>query len=146
MPRKPDLAQQIQNRVAANRRASAFVREDFLSLGGYDQVGRALGELVRNGALVRVGYGIYAKARRSTVTGKPVLTRPLISVATEGLRKLGYKVSPSTAAMDYREGRSTQIPASQALNLEGKRISRTIRFGRDKIAYETAQPVRRKAS
>ena len=146
MPRKPDLAQQIQNRVAANRRAGAFVREDFLGLGGYDQVGRALRELVRNGALVRVGYGIYAKARPSTVTGKPVPTRPLVSVATEGLRKLGYKVSPSAAAMAYRERRSTQIPASQALNLEGRRISRAIRFGREKITYETAQPVRRKAS
>lgn len=146
MPRKLDLAQQIQKRVAVNRRAGAFVRDEFLNLGGYDQVGRALRELVRDGALVRVGYGIYAKARRSTVTGKPVPTRPLISVATEGLRKLGYKVSPSAAALAYREGRSTQIPASQALNLGGKRISRAIRFGRDKIAYETAQPRRRKAS
>lgn len=145
MPRRPDLTDLVAQRVASNRRASAFVREDFLDLGGYDQVGRALRELVRRGTLLRVGYGIYGKARNSSVTGKPVPTRPLIAIATEGLRKLGYRVSPGEAARAYREGRSTQVPARQALDLGGRRISRTIRLGRDRVFYETTKPRRRPA-
>ena len=146
MPRKPDLADRIGARIDANRRAAAFVRDDFLNLGGYDQVGRALRELVKRGRLVRVGYGIYGKARRSTVTGKPVPAKPVIAIATEGLRKVGYKVSPSEAARAYREGRSTQVPARQALNLAGQRISRVIQYGRDRVVYETAKPRGRNTS
>jgi len=144
MPRKQTLTALIENRIVRSRRSGAFVREDFLDLGGYDQVGRALAELVRVGRLLRVGYGIYAKARRSSVTGKPIPTRPLISVATEGLRKLGYRVSPSRAALAYREGRTTQIPVRQVVNIGDRRLSREIKYGRDKIVYETAQSSRRK--
>ena len=68
MPRKRDLTDLVRDRITRNRRAAAFVREDFLDLGDYDQVGRALRELVIRGELVRVSYGIYAKARRSIVT------------------------------------------------------------------------------
>ena len=140
MPRKPDLTDLVRSRIASNRRAAAFVREDFLDLSDYDQVGRALRELVNRGELVRVGYGIYGKARRSSITGRPVALKPIITIAAEGLRKLGYKVSPSEAAKAYREGRSTQVPARQALNLGNQRISRAIQFGRDKVFYETAKP------
>lgn len=146
MPRKRDLTDLIRDRITRNRRAAAFVREDFLDLGDYDQVGRALRELVMRGELVRVSYGIYAKARRSTVTGKPVPKKPLIAIATEGLRKAGYKVSRSEAAQAYREGRSTQVPARLALNLGTQRVSRVIRFGPDKVVYETAKPRRRSAA
>lgn len=139
MPRKLDLTARVAARIGTNRRALAFVREDFLDLAGYDQVGRALRELVKRGRLVRVGYGIYGKARPSTVTGKPVPTKPVIAIATEGLRKVGYKVSPSEAARAYREGRSTQVPARQALNIADQRISRVIQFGRDRVVYETAK-------
>ncbi len=146
MPRKPDLAEVIKNRISANRRATAFVREDFLDLAGYDQIGRALRELVKRGTLVRVAYGIYGKARRSSITGKAVPVKPLITIAAEGLRKLGYKVTPAEAAKAYREGRSTQVPARQTLNLGEQRISRVIQFGRDKVFYETTKPRRRHAS
>jgi hypothetical protein len=146
MPRKLDLTDLVRNRIARNRRATAFVREDFLDLGDYDQVGRALRELVMRGVLVRVSYGIYAKARRSTVTGRAVPRKPLIAIATEGLRKAGYKVLPSQAAKAYREGRSTQVPARQALNLGDQRVSRVIQFGRDKVVYETAKPRGRRAT
>lgn len=146
MPRKPDLADLVRDRIRRNRRAAAFVREDFLDLGDYDQVGRALLELVRRGELVRVGYGIYGKARRSSITGKPVPAKPLIAIATEGLRKVGYKISQSKAAVAYRKGRSTQVPARQALDVGRQRVARAIKFGRDKVVYETAKPRRRRAA
>ncbi len=146
MPRKPDLTDLVRDRIRRNRRAAAFVREDFLDLGDYDQVGRALLELLRRGELVRVGYGIYGKARSSSITGRPVPRKPLIAIATEGLRKVGYKISPGKAAIAYRQGRSTQIPARSVLDVGKQRVARVIKFGPDKVVYETAKPRRRRAA
>ena len=44
------------------KRGDVFLRADFEDLGGYDQVGRALRQLVRDGRLVKVGQGLYARA------------------------------------------------------------------------------------
>lgn len=63
----------IEGRIAARitRRSSPIVlREDFKDLGGYDQVGRALKNLVRKGKLLRIGYGLYVKTRVSSINGK----------------------------------------------------------------------------
>ncbi len=47
-----------------------FTRDDFRDIAGYDQVGRALRTLVNEGKLMKVGYGVYTKARRNIITGK----------------------------------------------------------------------------
>ena len=61
---------------------NVFVRKDFEKFGGYDQVGRALRCAVQKGLLVKAGYGVYVKARESSVTGKPV---PVLSLIEIGL-------------------------------------------------------------
>jgi hypothetical protein len=120
------------------------VRDDFLDLSGYDQVGRALGDLVKDGTLVRAGSGLYTKARPSSITGQPVPRKPILSVAFEALRKLGYAVAQSNAAQDYKTGKSTQIPATQAINIGSQRISRNIGFGKMTVSYETTKSRRTK--
>lgn len=59
----------------------------FARLGGEDQIIRALRELVREGRLVRLGYGVYARAERSRLSGRPVLTARDGSVSTGSPRK-----------------------------------------------------------
>jgi hypothetical protein len=54
------------------KRGDVFLRADFDDLGGYDQVGRILRQLVRAGRLVKVGQGLYARARPPMTSGKPV--------------------------------------------------------------------------
>ena len=39
----------------SRKRGDAFLRADFEDLGGYDQVGRVLRKMVREGRLLRVG-------------------------------------------------------------------------------------------
>ena len=46
------------------RRANVLVRADFQGIGSYDQVGRALRQLVLQGRLMKIGFGIYARAAR----------------------------------------------------------------------------------
>ena len=89
------------------------MRTDFESLGGYDQVGRALRQLTSDGVLIKVGYGLYAKARINRITGEPMLSASggFVQVANEALSRLGVEWRSSQAALDYEAG-ATQIPAN----------------------------------
>lgn len=55
-------------RSVANRNADVFVRADFMPFGSQAQVGRALTELLSKGALVKLGVGVYAKAKPSVLS------------------------------------------------------------------------------
>ena len=64
-------------RSVANRNADVFVRADFMPFGSQAQVGRALNELQSEGVLVKLGVGVYAKAKPSVLSGKPIPIKPL---------------------------------------------------------------------
>jgi len=129
----------LEKRIEMSLRRSAskvFVRKDFDKFGGYDQVGRALRGVINKGLLIKAGYGVYVKAKTSTLTGKPIPVVPLIEVGLEALTKLGVKPELGTAAQDYRDGKTTQMPMSAVLNVGSSRISRRIGFGKKSIRYE----------
>jgi hypothetical protein len=129
----------LEERIEMSLRRSAskvFVRKDFDKFGGYDQVGRALRGVINKGLLIKAGYGVYVKAKTSTLTGKPIPVVPLIEVGLEALTKLGVKPELGTAAKDYRDGKTTQMPMSAVLNVGSSRISRRIGFGKKSIRYE----------
>ena len=90
-----------------------FVRTDFKDLADYDQVGRALRDLVRNGELLKVGYGIYTKARKNSITGKimPACPGGSDAVILEALERLKVSYSFGSSSAKYLSGESTQIPA-----------------------------------
>lgn len=54
------LAQRIRRKLSRIDN-NIVMRNDFDRLGGYEQVGRAIRELVNKNELVRMGYGVYAK-------------------------------------------------------------------------------------
>lgn len=65
MRRRPTLRERMETRIAG-RRGDVFLTREFGDLGGEDQVLRGL---VRDGRLVRLGYGVYARAETSQLTG-----------------------------------------------------------------------------
>jgi hypothetical protein len=82
---------------------------------------RALRGLVRDGRLVRLGYGVYARAIVSRLSGEPLL------YARNGLSgKLGVPWEPTESERAYNEGRSTQIPVNPVLRVKG-RFSRRLK-------------------
>lgn len=86
---KPEtLETRILKRID-RKRGNVFLRGDFDDLGGYDQVGRALRKIVREGQLVRVGQGLYARASRSITSGDPIPARGLATLR-EALGRVGY--------------------------------------------------------
>jgi hypothetical protein len=106
------LKSKASTKISRSKR-EVFLRSDFESLAGYDQIGRALRQLTSEGILLKIGYGLYAKARPNRITGKPMLSAEggFSQVAEEALSRLGVKWQPSKTVQAYQAG-STQIPAN----------------------------------
>ncbi len=126
---------QVATKIQRSRK-NVFLRSDFVRLGGYDQVGRALKLLAEDGIVIKIGYGLYAKARCNRITGMPMLaaTGGFSEVSQEALKRLGVKWQPSEASTAYQSG-STQIPANAGVIIPG-RFSRKI--GTDKLQLQIA--------
>ncbi|TCS94026.1 hypothetical protein EDC36_12130 [Tepidimonas ignava] len=82
------------------------------------------------------GTTIYAKARPSALSGKPVPRVSLEELAREALEKLGVPVQLGRAQADYAEGKTTQIPVRTTFNTGQRRISRKITVGISTVRYE----------
>jgi hypothetical protein len=138
-----NVKEKVSRRIGRSS-AEIFLRQDFQQIGTYAQVGKALASLTKDGHLVRLGYGVYAKARPSTLSGQPVPRKPLESLAREALKKLGVTAEPGRAAREYMKG-STQIPVRVTYNTGRRRISRKLTLGREQVAFENnygrAKPV-----
>jgi hypothetical protein len=105
------LKQQIEVKISRCWKRNVFVRKDFMALGDYDQVGRALLVLCREGKLIRIGYGLYVKARANRITGLPMIAAAggFEQVAKEALDLLDVDWEPSLMEQNYNSG-SEQIP------------------------------------
>ena len=118
------------------RRGEIVLRSDFEHLGSQSQISRLLNAFVREGRLVRLGYGVFAKARISSISGKPVPREPLEVLAEETLRRLHIDAKPGKAQRDYASGQSTQVPVQAAFNTGQRRISRKLMLGNRMVRYE----------
>jgi hypothetical protein len=121
----------------ARKNLDVFMREDFADLGGYDQVGRILRAFAREGKLFKIGYGLYAKAKKSVLTGKIIPIKNLPELARQAIGRLGLKTVPSYLEREYNAGRTTQVPTGRLIAVKG-RISRKIGYDGVYINYEAA--------
>lgn len=134
--RKRTLQQRIALRVAKSNR-DVFLPRDFAQFSGEDQVLRALRGLVGERKLVRLGKGVYAKARPSSLTGRAVLANPdgFLPVAQQALGRLGVEWESTEAQRAFAESRSTQIPVNPVVRVKG-RFSRKLRYGSSELVIE----------
>lgn len=129
----------LEDRIRASigrSKAEVFLRKDFEKFGDYDQVGRALRSIAKDGRLVRVGYGVYAKAKPSILTGNPIPNASLVKIGLEAMRKLGVNADVGQAAREYRDSKSTQMPMAAVLSVGKARVVRKIGFGKRSLRYE----------
>lgn len=129
-----NLRERLENRIACMR-GDVFLRSDLEGLGGYDDVGRALRQLVGKGRLMKVGYGMYTRARPSMLDGTPVPTKSIRELATEALGRLGVQTAPTRWDKANSSGRSTQVPTGRVIGVCG-RIRRTISYNGVALKYE----------
>jgi hypothetical protein len=125
MRRRGTLREKLEKRIA-ERRDDVFLPREFRDLGGEDQVLRALRTLVGEGQLLRLGYGVYGRAEKSRLSGKPILaaTGGFIGAARQALDKLGVAWEPTDFERAYNEGRSTQVPVNPAVRVKGRFVRR----------------------
>lgn len=108
----------------------------FLPLGSRAAVQRALAQLIREGHLVRIGVGVYARAKRSPLTGNVIPVAPMEVLVPEALALFGVEVRASKAYRDYNEGRTTQVPGQFLINTGKRRITRRLQFKGRGPGYE----------
>jgi hypothetical protein len=127
MGQRRTLQERIKTRIARKRGEDVFLPREFTDLG----------RLVREGRLVRLGYGVYGRAITSTLSGEPVLFSPngFADAARQALTKLGVKWEPMEAERAYNEGRSMQVPVNPVVRVKG-RFSRQLRYGNTELVLE----------
>jgi len=128
------LEYKILTRIA-RKKCAVFVREDFEDLADYDQAGRILRNLVRKSKIIKIGYGLYAKAQVSPFDGQIIPQKNLPQLAKEALERLGLKTAPSRLEREYNAGRSTQVPTGRLIAVRG-RVSRKIGYNGAYVSYE----------
>ena len=122
--------------LGISKKKTVFLRSDFETFGTSTRVTRALQELIREGLIIRVGRGIYVKARLSSVTGNPVPVEPLETVAHKALAALGVDVQLGSAQKAYVGGFTLDVPMEIAIDVGSSRISRRIGFGGREVRLE----------
>ncbi|CBL47329.1 conserved hypothetical protein [gamma proteobacterium HdN1] len=129
------LKSKVKYRISRSKGA-VFTPRDFFDLSDRDQVGRALRQLVSDETLIKFGQGLYAKAKRSSLTGKLIPVKPLPELAAEALsEKLSVKVVPATDLERYNNGQTTQVPTGRVIAVKG-RVSRKMSYDGKSIKYQ----------
>lgn len=119
-------------------RSAVILRAELRGLGSSSQLSVALRALQDQGVLVRIGVGIYAKAKPSVLSGKPIPISPLEVLAPLALQKLGVNVQASRRVRDYNDGSTTQVPSGLVVNVGRQRVTRKIGFNGKVVEYERA--------
>ena len=125
-------------RSASNRADLVYRPTDFQSFGSEASVKRALKDLTDAGVFVKLGMGIYAKAKPSVISGKPIPVQPLEVLGPQALTKLGVLPGQSLQTEAYNSGRTAQVPTGVVVNIGKQRISRKIGFNGKFLQYERA--------
>ena len=128
------IQSRIQTRIKRSKR-SVFLRSDFKDIADYDQVGRALKNLVREGQLLKIGYGLYTRARLNRITGKLMPDNPAGAdgVLIEAMEKLGVEYQFDELSQKNLTGDSTQIPANVKIKPKSARFTRKIAVGKQGV-------------
>lgn len=98
--------------------SKVILRKDLEDLGSSRQVSRALDALVKQGMIAKIGYGIYAKAKKSAITGDLYLPGGFLAIGREALSRLGIKWQMSEAELAYNCGKTRQVPANPPTKLQ----------------------------
>lgn len=122
--------ERVYQKIKRSRRY-VFERKDFDGFASYDQIGRALRQLVKQGELIKLGYGLYTKARMNSLTGRPMPTNPGGSDALmrEILKMKGVDFEMDKLSLQSLSGESTQIPSSVQYSWNPKQFNRKLVVG-----------------
>ena len=134
------LEVKIERRVRRSKDGT-FILSDFFDLSDRDQILRALRKLIGKNVVIRVGQGVYARAKISSLTKKPIPEQNLRAIAITALTKTGVKIVPTSYERTYNNGLSTQIPTGLVIGVD-RRVNKKIGFNGRFVTYEKVAPLR----
>lgn len=137
---QPSLETRISKRIG-RKKADVFLRSDFCDLGGYDQVGRILRQLVQSGRLMKIGQGLYARTLKSPFDNQTIPPKGLRTL-TEALNRLGIQTTATRLEQAYDDGRTTQLPSGRVVAVT-RRVRRTIGYNGITLSFERARSASR---
>ena len=132
---KKSLKFKVLERIKQRITGNIVLREDIEGMGSPRQISRCFKDLVDMGELVKIGYGIYAKAYISESLKKPVIQGGFGQACKEALTKKGIKWEPGSAEQTYNAGLSTQIPVRTIIQLKS-RYRGSLSYGNRKLIVE----------
>jgi hypothetical protein len=112
-----------------------ILRADLNALGEYRQVSRAIKALIEDGKLIKLGYGIYAKASTNEYIKKPVIRIGFDDACLQALDRLKRRWELGSAIQAYNRGESTQVPAKLIIRLKD-RYRGEIGYGNRRLIFE----------
>ncbi len=122
-------------RSIANMKGEIVLTREMLKLGERSNVSRCLRQCVEQGILFKIGFGVYAKAKRlpsGTIAPRCPYLREL---GGQALIKLGIRYDLGELERDYNAG-STQIPAGVSFEVYDRRITRKLGIRNRIIKWE----------
>lgn len=131
---KSSLKFQVLDRIQQIA-GNVVLREDIEDMGSSRQISRCINDLVDMGELVKIGYGVYAKAYLSEYINRSVIKGGFDQVCKEALTKLGVAWMPGSAEQAYNAGLSTQVPVRTVVQLKS-RYRGHLNYGNRKLIVE----------
>ncbi|MBN6714104.1 DUF6088 family protein [Pseudomonas capsici] len=121
--------------VISRSPGSVVLRTDVSALGSRSQVSLVLSRLQKQGELIRMGQGIYAKSCRDPVTDAITPVQDFESLALEALGRLGHKVWISPASQSRAVSESGADNPVEVCVSGGRRIHRKLSIGKRSVVY-----------
>ena len=134
------LEKRIQYRIKRQKN-SVFMLSDFQDLSDKDQIGRALRKLLAKNLIVKVGQGLYVRAKTSRATNRPIPEKDIRDIAIEALNKMNVTVVQSKYDLNYNSKETTQVPTGRLIAIKG-RVSRKIGFNGNYVKFTRANKQR----
>ncbi|BAK84679.1 hypothetical protein GLX_22670 [Komagataeibacter medellinensis NBRC 3288] len=130
------LKERLKTRIR-RARGDVFVPRDFADLGEYNSVKRALRQLIVEGEIARLGYGVYARVKTNGLTGRPMLAvrGGFDGAVRQTLSKLKVDWRESDTVRQYNNGRTTQVQANPVFEVQS-RFNRKLRYRNLEARFE----------
>lgn len=108
----------LEEAIQTLEKGTLIVAQDFLELGNYEAVKRALSRLCEEGKLTRVLRGMYQTPNYNAFLKKDIGTSPK-KVAGKLAEKFGWTIAPAEDTALNELGLSTQVPAKYTFISDG---------------------------
>ena len=137
------IAKNILDEIGKHETGWCFSPKDFMGLAGRDALDQALSRLTKDGAIRRIGRGLYDVPEYSELL-QTVLSPHSHEIARAVARKFGWRIVPTGAQAANMLNLSTQVPMKMVYLSDGP--TKEMTFEKRTIYFKKTAPKKLAAS